>query len=436
MELPLPLHSSSSSDERKDRSGARGGKEEEEEDRSGSSVQHHHHANVVSPCSSHLVVDLDATFKRNLGQAQGLWISKQKRSRFIDRLLGVLTVVFLINLVAFLPLAIHEFEGWNFASSFYFSVQSGLGIGFGALSVEQKGTQLLVLVHIVLAAPAIAFVLSRLLIRVMDIRKKGALKKDNDDNNKPDSLPVGDVQLGIETADPGSYRVLKFTLILLLGVIFGGVAFSMLYEDWDFVAGLYFVISGCQTSGLLAPTIQEYDEHDLFSPLFVSLLMILGVPAWACVIGHVTGYLILFDQRQKSLSSAIEREKRAEEGFRRLRGQLSDVTNGGKQSKQDNNNNGAAVADRADFLSLWLLRSSMVQEETLRAMNQEFSILLEHDGSDEQGYKNEDLELRTVPTVQIWKINARLHFWQLVEQGVAQVDDWPQLCEKMRPQTA
>lgn len=68
-------------------------------------------------------------------------------------------------------------------------------------------------------------------------------------------------------------------------------------------------------------------------------------------------------------------------------------------------------------------------------MNKDFPILLKIDESDEQGSKEkEDVELCTVPTVQIWKITARLHFWGLVEQGVAKVDGWPQLCQKVQPQ--
>jgi len=35
--------------------------------------------------------------------------------------------------------------------------------------------------------------------------------------------------------------------------------------------------------------------------------------------------------------------------------------------------------------------------------------------------------IRDSPVVEIWRINARLHFWQLVQQGVANKEDWPRL---------
>lgn len=99
--------------------------------------------------------------------------------------------------------------------------------------------------HTTLAAPALAFVLSRLLLLRILARKQST--KEEDKENGSDLPLVGDIVLGTYQS-PQPFRRLLGSLLVLTAVILGGIGYGLGSENWDFIPSLYFVISGCQTS--------------------------------------------------------------------------------------------------------------------------------------------------------------------------------------------
>ena len=87
----------------------------------------------------------------------------------------------------------------------------------------------------------------------------------------------------------------------------------------------------------------------------------LGVPLWAYVVGASAAYLARVEARRRGLLDALERERRAEQTFRRRHGyrRLQPTS----------------VIDRDAFVELWLLRTGVVDEETMRKLDAEFDAL-------------------------------------------------------------
>ena len=163
-----------------------------------------------------------------------------------------LTVVFFaVCWLVVTPLALVYLEGWSPMAAFYFAVQAGTGIGFGALNVESAdGTfnrncvYMILIVQLVVGAvlvtELVTVVITHLLAKAEDtVRAQTAAT--------PASIDLG--------SEPVPWRGLAIScgcLLLILGV---GTAYGTLYEGWSIARSVLFIISLCQTSGLEAPSI-------------------------------------------------------------------------------------------------------------------------------------------------------------------------------------
>jgi hypothetical protein len=68
------------------------------------------------------------------------------------------TSIFLLIWIVGLPLALAYTEDWTYAAAWYFSIQAGFGVGYGALMVQSKGMEIFLIIHLFLGA--ISYILS------------------------------------------------------------------------------------------------------------------------------------------------------------------------------------------------------------------------------------------------------------------------------------
>lgn len=178
----------------------------------------------------------------------------------------------------------------------------------------------------------------------------------------------------------------------------------MLYEKWNFTESLYFIVSTCQTSGLLAPSIRAKDPNNLFAPLFVSFLVILAVPLWAYNIGKTSVELVNLDRAQRRQSSVMKRDQEAQEGFMRLAPLI------GIDTSDDND----IQVNLAGFMCQLLLFNKIASEVVLKEVIEEFNSYCDDDDCDGE---------KTAP---LWKLVARVRFLQMCQIGMLDRDeDWP-----------
>lgn len=335
----------------------------------------------INELMSQLEESIDAEKKRYQGVVYVLWLC---------------AAIFLLIWIVGLPLAIAFTEDWTYQAAWYFSIQAGFGVGYGALTVRTQGMEIFLIIHLFLGAISISFLIAYLISRMIDSSEK---KKKSKARITKEEL--GEPVIGWKSWVIGS--------ILLLLVIVMGVLYGMLYEKWNFTESLYFIISTCQTSGLLAPAIKPKDPDNLFAPLFVSLLVVLAVPLWAYNIGKASVELVNLDRAQRRQSSVMERNQRSQAVFMRLAPSMGiDV------SDPDN-----IQVNLAGFIVQLLVYHKMADEAVIKSVIDEFNGYMEPGGRQEGAAPQ-------------WKIVARVRFLQFVQLGMLEREDWQAFCDQAR----
>jgi len=285
-------------------------------------------------------------------------------------------------------------EHWSFWASWYYSVETALGIGFGDVNVSSPAMKTLMLFECFFGTCFLAAILSLVLAQVtsranIDARRKAA------------SSPLADLGKGWAASQR---KGLFLAWGLFAAVLAVGTAWGLVDRKWDFVTSLLFIVSACQTSGLVAPGITISDGP--WPSVFVTILCMVGVPVWGYTLGATASFIAEWRLAQERLFSAVDRQRGAEEAWARRVQTVSSVCDSPESAR-------SLPIDRAAFLELWLLRNDLVNEATLETIKVEFDSLKapgEPDG-----------------TVELWKMSLRQRFLQLVALQLAEPGDWDEM---------
>jgi len=381
-----------------------------------------------------------------LGKSSKLLIfdleEKVKRTRRLYRIkvilrrvvIAVLTLVWLL----LVPLVLTGNQGITKASAWYFSIQSGFGVGFGAISVEGMGIEFLLAIHLLLGSIYIAFILTTLIELFAERTAEKKLKKEMEMSEEEEEKTVGRLLLGQVHLHMSSFYVAVALYIL---VLIAGTLYGTLRERWTFGRSLLFAISGPHSTGLVAPTIKPFDENAIFNPIFVSFLVTIGVPVHAFVIGKLTTILLDNDSNKKNLSSAMSRRRKARAALLRVEENITgqgkikakfnddypeEKIEGQMNSKQKSDEDSGI--DRFAFLSLYLLEQNKIREHDLLQLMKEYEFLKSNGNSRDVPFLQHEVKISTrdnFDSVPLWKINARLQFMQLVHYKGIKKNKWP-----------
>ena len=291
---------------------------------------------------------------------------------------------------------------WTWTAAFYYSIQAALGIGFGDLNVVTDGMMGLMILECIGGSLFVAIIISMFLSSII-----AKLEKQSQEVH---FLHEKLVRPKLD------YSGLVAALVLLLLVIIAGLVYGAVNEHWNFVQSLLFIVSACQTSGLIEPGVTRDD--DAWPSVFIAFLCVVGVPVWSYTMGSFATLLAQWRQNRRHILHVFERQRAAEEAYQR---RLQTVhakeatslccTPGGCSGPGE-----ARAVDRAEFMTLWLLRNDMVSEEALAQMSAEFEFLRADQGGKAAGGE-----------VELWKMSLRLRHKRLVALGLTDADSWGEM---------
>lgn len=316
----------------------------------------------------------NALLSRALQQER--WQRWKRRSTVFLLLQAVLWLVVTPVLVSFL-------EGWSWTASLYFSVQSGLAIGFGALHVQQDLTMCVIAVQMILGAVTVAGVLGYFISHQIDTFFPPVTES---------SRPMTEMELTLPNI---RWFRLFVAVVLMIMSLFTGVLYGMVWEKWDFVRSLLFAISAAHTSGIVAPTICAYENR--LEHVLVVAYILMAVPLMATVTGFAAQVILDEYLRHKKIISACGREKAAEKAF---------VTAHHELGLPEPDADGVKQVNQYGFYVLWLLRNNLLHIDTIADVNSEFELLQVKD------------------EVALPVLRQRLNFLQRVERGSVSADQW------------
>mmetsp|Transcript_7796 Transcript_7796/g.10896 ORF Transcript_7796/g.10896 Transcript_7796/m.10896 type:complete len:476 (+) Transcript_7796:493-1920(+) len=358
-------------------------------------------------------------------------VERAKRIYKLERIITrVIAGLFLVFWLLFCPLVLSSGENWTYQSSWYYSIQAGFGVGFGAITPKTQRIEVLLTLHIVFGAFFVAFILSALVTRGIERMNSNRYSTNNITNKL-----LGQRDLGL------THLFVGFALLFL--VIIGGVVYGMKQEKWSFYKSLLFILSTCQTSGLEAPTIKARAD-DFVNPLCVMCLVIVGVPLWAYVVGKLSLVFIIRDSNKKNLITVMDRRRKLRAAFQRI---LERSANSEDEISEEGGSRESADVQRNDnvddidenhqvnfvgFLAFWLMGQELADERTIIDLMEEFKFLCKCGQSDDPPPQLETFVsdftgttmVDTNDTIPMWRIDARLYFLQLVGLNLIEEDAW------------
>jgi len=219
-------------------------------------------------------------------------------------------------------------------------------------------------------------------------------------------------------------------------------------EKWSFSGSLLFILSACQTSGLLAPTIKT-NSDEYFNPLCVMFLVMVGVPLWAYVVGKLSLVFIIRDSNKKNLITVMDRRRELRAAFQRI---LKRPAKSGDKVSEKSESNSVDSTESADverddnvddidenhqvnfvgFLAFWLMGQELVDERTMIDLMEEFNFLSKLGQTDDPPPQLETVDgdftgtpmIENSDTIPMWRIDARLYYLQLVGLKLIKEDAW------------
>ena len=274
---------------------------------------------------------------------------------------------------------------WPFWQSYYYAVNVGYSIGFGALVEKNDLSRLLSVLMICLGAGAVGGLLGFFVqtsLEASDDYAAMVRKRENKrykigfDNDGDGDVDMKDYILGCSQYVKDVYKNHKVRIncfIALLIWISAGVVFGMVNQEWSFVTSLYFAVSALSTGGLKSVNTRVTDDGvtlldgkggNGFVSFFNGFYAMTGVPVFGVALGQFAGVFV--DQYiAKKEEAAMHRSlTRDEYDFVRTLDKDDDMLSFG------------------EFLALELLRLSKIDHDTVLRIKREFD-LRDKDGSGE-----------------------------------------------------
>uniref|UniRef100_A0A7S4DWT3 EF-hand domain-containing protein n=1 Tax=Lotharella globosa TaxID=91324 RepID=A0A7S4DWT3_9EUKA len=179
--------------------------------------------------------------------------------------------------------------GWAYTISYYYAVQAGLSVGFGALYEDNDKTRAYTIFHVLLGSSLVAYLLSLVIDMVMQNRKAW-YDDDHNESGEEDSD-------GCCVSRKRVYALYKkHNLVIRIGILFLvwlslGVIYGMAVEKFGFIQSVYFAVSALSTGGLQAPEIDDPTKEDV-GIFFLGIWLVFGIPFYGAVLGAIAGEII------------------------------------------------------------------------------------------------------------------------------------------------
>lgn len=172
----------------------------------------------------------------------------------------------------------------NFVQGLYFTVQAGLGVGFGLLQMSNTPWRLFAIMYSMIGA---TFILATLTLWITSAERL-ARKRAETINELLEEAEAEDRRTGVVPSRMTRFirwskrhRDAEFAIIFYSVWLWVGVLFATLYWDMDIVTALTFAFFSMSTAGLQPP-----GDKQTVGLLFTTLYVAIGVPAFAVLCSY------------------------------------------------------------------------------------------------------------------------------------------------------
>lgn len=195
----------------------------------------------------------------------------------------------------------------TFVEGLYFTVQAGLGVGFGLLFMLSTPWRLYAIFHSMVGATVILAALG-LWVRTAEhlslIRARKAEEERLEDEERERRMSVKPkLSKKLERWVLRNWDIV-FAVVWYFAWLWIGVLFSCLYWGFTIVDGLTFAFFAMSTAGLEPP-----GDTRTVGLLFTTAFIIVGVPSFAVVCGHIIKYFQDLYTKNKQRSQRLLEER-------------------------------------------------------------------------------------------------------------------------------
>ena len=292
------------------------------------------------------------TGTRNIKKVAGKVPNQSRWMPFRSEVLNILLLV----LVYFSGSTYFHFvhNDWTLAQSFYYSVQSGLSIGFGVLAETDDTSRLFTVVHVILGAILISLAFGLLLERVLDQIESRLV------SNK--------IEGRSETSFSSMIGAALYSAEIALGIVWImiGVFIGVKLEGWSVTHSLYYAVTGISTAGLEGPSNVDFN-------LWVTAFYVLiGVPIFSSATGKVASSILEY-RRLYKLQASVQSAQITTTKFRRL-SSATRISGSGANAQNKKTEDSLAIdrIDRHAFLCYELVSLGIVKQKTIEMINEKF----------------------------------------------------------------
>eukprot|EP00466_Bigelowiella_natans_P006552 jgi/Bigna1/88145/estExt_fgenesh1_pg.C_280171 len=194
-----------------------------------------------------------------------------------------------------------QHNGWAFTASFYYAIQAGMAVGFGAIIEPNDGSRLYTIVHVLIGSSFIVYVLSLIMKKLISNSKswhEDLLEEADRANEAAEKLGKLKRKENKTCHLPRVVLNLVAVSVLFILIVFSGVAYAMEVEKFQFVKALYFSIGALSTAGLQPPVINPNKEDPIVFGL--TLWMIFGIPFYGYILFAVAAGLTRSNSRSET----------------------------------------------------------------------------------------------------------------------------------------
>ena len=244
---------------------------------------------------------------------------------------------------------------WTLAQSFYYSVQSGLSIGFGVLAETDDISRLFTVVHVIFGAIMISLAFSLLLERILGQIESRLISSRT--LNKGEATVFA--MMGAALYSP---EIALGVVWIMIGVLIG-----VKLEGWSVTHSMYYAVTGISTAGLQGPSNIDFN-------LWVTAFYVLiGVPIFSSATGKIASSILEY-KRLSNLKASVQSAKISPTKFRRL-SSATKIRGGGANTKKHQKKEGLSTADTIDrhaFMCYELVSLGIVKKKTIEMINEKF----------------------------------------------------------------
>jgi len=317
----------------------------------------------------------------------------------------------------------NQMIGWSFTTSFYYSVQAGMSVGYGALYETDDRTRIYSVFHVLLGSSFVVYALSNIMGTFLEEHNTWhiSLKKNLSAKLQKEELSIEDAPAAKTIEHSACYRFIlrkikglkkpKIQKRLATGTLFLiwimlGIMYGIVREKFSFIQALWFSITSLSTGGFQPPTVHEDSEDAVL--FLLTIWLTLGIPLFGMVLfalaaalverntEHRTRELIRKTATEAEFHAAGELSKRFRERDEKSLIDLIPTEAELDTAARDQATNEVVRAkirelrevanlvpgevDWAGFLQMTLLRQGLVKVDWLREVRQQFEIF-DFDGS-------------------------------------------------------